>query len=148
MSRPEGIHIKHHMSTDILNKRIKTLENDTKILRRLYFIKYPPACSGVSRRRLTNESSRQTTANTQRLWSFGKPTIYKNTDKMKAKAFGCYMLNGTSVIDFKEHATNEDVGEFLKKIGRRTPLIRSLSFVIILHPIGHITQFNMQKSMI
>ena len=27
-----------------------------------------------------DESSPQTTANTQRLWSFGKPTIYKNTD--------------------------------------------------------------------
>jgi len=40
MSRPEEIHIKHHMSTDLLNKQIKTLENDAKILRRLYFIKY------------------------------------------------------------------------------------------------------------
>ena len=46
-----------------------------------------------------DESSPQTTANTQRLWSFGKPVIYKNTDKIKANAFGCYMLNGTSVID-------------------------------------------------
>ena len=51
-----------------------------------------------------DESSPQTTANTQRLWSFGKPTIYKNTDKIKANAFGCYMLNGISVIDFKEHS--------------------------------------------
>ena len=50
------------------------------------------------------ESSPQTTANTQRLWSLGKPTIYKNTDKIKANAFGCYMLNGISVIDFKEHS--------------------------------------------
>ena len=36
-----------------------------------------------------DESSPQTTANTRRLWSFGKPTIYKNTDKIKANAFGC-----------------------------------------------------------
>jgi hypothetical protein len=28
-----------------------------------------------------DESSPQTTANTQRLWSFGKPVIYKNTSK-------------------------------------------------------------------
>jgi putative transposase len=69
-----------------------------------------------------DESSPQTTANTQRLWSFGKPTIYKNTDKMKANAFGCYMLNGTSVIDFKEHSTKEDVGEFLKTIREKNPL--------------------------
>jgi putative transposase len=60
-----------------------------------------------------DESSPQTTANTQRLWSFGKPIIHKNTDKMKANAFGCYMLNGASVIDFKEHSKKEDVSEFL-----------------------------------
>jgi hypothetical protein len=51
-----------------------------------------------------DESSPQTTGNTRRLWSFGKPTIYKNTDKIKANAFGCYMLNRISVIDFKEHS--------------------------------------------
>jgi hypothetical protein len=28
-----------------------------------------------------DETSPQTTANTQRLWSFGKPEIYKNTTK-------------------------------------------------------------------
>jgi transposase len=69
-----------------------------------------------------DESSPQTTANSQRLWSFGKPKIYKNTYKMKANAFGCYMLNGTSVIDFKEHSTKEDVGEFLKTIREKNPL--------------------------
>jgi hypothetical protein len=68
-----------------------------------------------------DESSPQTTANTQRLWSFGKPTIYKNTDKIKANAFGCYMLNGTSVIDFKEHSKKEDVGEFLITIREKNP---------------------------
>lgn len=40
MSHPVEIQIEHHMSIDELNKRIKTLENDTKVLRRLYFIKY------------------------------------------------------------------------------------------------------------
>jgi len=40
MSYPEQIHIEHHMGIEELNKRIKTLENDTKVLRRLYFIKY------------------------------------------------------------------------------------------------------------
>jgi putative transposase len=68
-----------------------------------------------------DESSPQTTANTQRLWSFGKPTIYKNTDKIKANAFGCYMLNGTSVIDFKDHSKKEDVGEFLITIREKNP---------------------------
>ena len=68
-----------------------------------------------------DESSPQTTANTQRLWSFGKPTIYKNTNKIKANAFGCYMLNGTSVIDFKEHSKKEDVSEFLKAVREKNP---------------------------
>jgi transposase len=68
-----------------------------------------------------DESSPQTTANTQRLWSFNKPTIYKNTDKIKANAFGCYMLNGTSVIDFKDHSKKEDVGEFLITIREKNP---------------------------
>jgi putative transposase len=40
MSHPVEIQIEHHMSIDELNKRIKTLEDDTKVLRRLYFIKY------------------------------------------------------------------------------------------------------------
>jgi len=40
MSHPVQIHIEHHMSIEELNKRIKTIENNTKVLRRLYFIKY------------------------------------------------------------------------------------------------------------
>jgi len=40
MSHLVEIQIEHHMSIDELNKRIKTLEHDTKVLRRLYFIKY------------------------------------------------------------------------------------------------------------
>ena len=55
------------------------------------------------------------------LWPFGKPTIYKNTDKIKANAFGCYMLNGTSVIYFKEPSKKEDVGEFLITIRENNP---------------------------
>ena len=40
---------------------------------------------------------------------------------MKANAFGCYMLNGVSVIDFKEHSKKEDVGEFLITIRQKNP---------------------------
>jgi transposase len=36
----EQIHIQKHMTTDELESRIKTLEKDTKILKRLYFVKY------------------------------------------------------------------------------------------------------------
>ena len=61
-----------------------------------------------------DETSPQTTANTQRLWSFGKPEIY--TTKMKANIFGFYALNGESAVDFKEHSKKEDVCEFLYTI--------------------------------
>jgi putative transposase len=54
-----------------------------------------------------DETSPQTTSNTQRLLSFEKPIIYKNTTKYKANAFGFYPLNGVPVIDFKEHSRKE-----------------------------------------
>jgi len=68
-----------------------------------------------------DESSPQTTANTQRLWSFTKPTICKNTTKLRANSFGFYALNGNSVINFKEHSRKEDVCEFLAEIRSKNP---------------------------
>lgn len=69
-----------------------------------------------------DESSPQTTANTQRLWSFRKPTIYKNTTKLKANSFGFYALNGNSVIDFKERSQKEYVCEFFDEIRLKNPV--------------------------
>ncbi len=69
-----------------------------------------------------DESSPQTTANTQRLWSFTKPIICKNTTNLRANSFGFYALNGNSVIDFKEHSKKEDVCEFLKEIKFKNPV--------------------------
>lgn len=40
MPRPEQIAIQKHMTKEDLLKRIKTLETDTKILQRLYFVKH------------------------------------------------------------------------------------------------------------
>jgi len=92
-----------------------------------------------------DESSPQTTANTQRLWSFGKPIIRKNTDKMKANAFGCYMLNGSSVIDFKEQSKKEDVSEFLKTIRQKNP---GKEIVIILDNFkSHTANYTKQCAM-
>ena len=68
-----------------------------------------------------DETSPQTTANTQRLLSFRKPIIYKNTTKYKANAFGFYALNGVSVIDFKEHSKKEDVCEVFREIRLHNP---------------------------
>jgi putative transposase len=40
MPRPEQISIQKHMTNEELSRRIKTLEKNTKVLQRLYFIKY------------------------------------------------------------------------------------------------------------
>jgi len=40
MARPESIIILRHITAEELNKRIKYLEKDVKVLQRLYFIKY------------------------------------------------------------------------------------------------------------
>ena len=40
MARPENITIERHITAEELNKRIKSLEKDVKVLQRLYFIKY------------------------------------------------------------------------------------------------------------
>ena len=68
-----------------------------------------------------DETSPQTTSNTQRLWSFTKPTIYKNTTRIRANSFGFYALNGNSIIDFKENSKKESVIEFLGEIKSNNP---------------------------
>ena len=40
MSKPEQIPLQRRMSQEELHKRIKNLEHDVKVLKRLYFIKY------------------------------------------------------------------------------------------------------------
>jgi hypothetical protein len=63
-----------------------------------------------------DETSPQTTANTQRLWSYGKPIICKNTTKIRANTFGFYALNGNSTIDFEPDSKKESVCNFLKTV--------------------------------
>jgi len=59
----------------------------------------------------------------RRLWSFSgeRPTIYKNTTKLRANTFGFYALNGNSVIEFREHSKKEDVCEFLREVQAKNP---------------------------
>ncbi len=40
---------------------------------------------------------------------------------MRANTFGFYALNGTSVVDFREHPRKEDVCAFLAQIRERNP---------------------------
>jgi len=68
-----------------------------------------------------DESSPQLNANTQRLWSSNKPSVKKNTTKMRANTFGFYAINGESVVDFKEDSKKESVCEFLERIREKNP---------------------------
>jgi len=63
-----------------------------------------------------DEASPQTTANTQRLWSYDKLIIYKNTTNIRANTFGFYALNGNSTIDFEPDSKKESVCDFLKAV--------------------------------
>jgi transposase len=76
-----------------------------------------------------DETSPQTIANTQRFWSFGHPTLIKNTTKFRANTFGFYSINGYSALEFHEHSKKEDVCEFLQSIRRKNP---GVDLVIIL----------------
>lgn len=60
-----------------------------------------------------DECSPQTAANTQRLWSFEKKPIIKNTSKIRANTFGIYSPNGNSILSFKPHSKKEDICEVL-----------------------------------
>ena len=63
-----------------------------------------------------DETSPQTIANTQRFWSFGHPTLIKNTTKFRANTFGFYPLNGCPVLEFHEHSKQEDVCDLNKGV--------------------------------
>lgn len=56
-----------------------------------------------------------------KLWSFTKPEIIKNTEKLRANTFGFYCLNGSSVMDFQERSKKENVISFLKLVWKRNP---------------------------
>lgn len=68
-----------------------------------------------------DESSPQTTSNTQRFWSFGKPVLFKNTSKVRANTFGFYPLNGQPVVGFRKRSRKEDVRSFLIRIRKVNP---------------------------
>ncbi|RZB32752.1 MAG: hypothetical protein AEth_00430 [Candidatus Argoarchaeum ethanivorans] len=76
-----------------------------------------------------DESSPQTTSNTQKLWSFGKPVIYKNTSKLRANTFGFYPINGRSVIGFRKRSKKEDIRCFLKRIRKANPKGRIITIL-------------------
>jgi len=68
-----------------------------------------------------DECSPQTTANTQRMWSFGRTPLVKNTEKIRANIFGIFAVNGNSIVTFRERSKQEDIREVLKEFRRANP---------------------------
>jgi transposase len=63
-----------------------------------------------------DEASPQLTANTARVWHFGKGEITKDTTKRKANTIGFYAVAGHSVHDFLDNSKATSVAEFLPQI--------------------------------
>jgi len=68
-----------------------------------------------------DEASPQLTANTARVWHFGKAEIHKNTAKLKANACGFYALVGNSVNGFLEDSSQGAIVAFLNDIRAANP---------------------------
>lgn len=68
-----------------------------------------------------DETAPQTNCNTQRLWSFRKPTMERDTSWYRANTFGFYALNGKSAIQFMENSKKESICNFLEEIRGRNP---------------------------
>ncbi|MDR9817549.1 MAG: helix-turn-helix domain-containing protein [Candidatus Methanoculleus thermohydrogenotrophicum] len=57
-----------------------------------------------------DECSPQTTANTQRMWSFERTPMVKNTTKIRANTSGILVVNDTSTITFRERSGRQTRG--------------------------------------
>jgi transposase len=63
-----------------------------------------------------DEASPQLTANTVRVWSFGKPEIVKNTERIRSNTIGFYAIRGESLSGFLERSRAPNIAKFLEKI--------------------------------
>ena len=63
-----------------------------------------------------DESSPQTTANTVRVWSDGRPIAVKNAERMRSNVLGLYAMNGRSVSSFPDGSKAEDMCAFLDEV--------------------------------
>lgn len=77
-----------------------------------------------------DESSPQTTANTVRVWSFGKPKIRKNTTKMKANTIGFYAILGHSLESIIKDSKKESIRDFLIEIKNANKEYEAIVIVI------------------
>lgn len=77
-----------------------------------------------------DESAPQLTANTVRVWSFGKPQIRKNTQKMRANTMGFYPLRGRAVREFAVDSKIERFLSFLEEVRRHNSEYKAVIVVL------------------
>jgi transposase len=68
-----------------------------------------------------DEASPQLTANTVRVWHFGKGKSIKDTTKRKANTIGFYAIAGHSIHDFLPDSSASTIAGFFKKIRAANP---------------------------
>ena len=69
-----------------------------------------------------DECSPQTSSNTVRLWSLGRPRSRRSTALIRANTFGCYAPAGESVVCFMGDSRRESVCAFLEEVRARNPV--------------------------
>jgi len=77
-----------------------------------------------------DETSPQNTANTVRVWSFGKVRSVKNTTRFKANTIGFYPIRGESVEGFLENSKAESIATFLEEVRRANERYKAVVVVI------------------
>ncbi|MBK1733110.1 IS630 family transposase [Thiococcus pfennigii] len=77
-----------------------------------------------------DEASRRVTANTARVWHFGRGGIIKNTTRVKANTIGFYALVGESVQDFLPRSTQRPIAESLAAIRAANPGYRAILVIL------------------
>lgn len=77
-----------------------------------------------------DEFSSQTTANTVRVWSFGKPRIKKNTTKIKVNTIGYYAIIGNSIEGFLQDSKKESIKDFLIEIKKTNEEYEAIVIII------------------
>jgi transposase len=77
-----------------------------------------------------DETAPQLTANTVRVWSFGKPELKKNTQKMKANTMGFYPIKGKSAREFTVDSKIESFLGFLKRVRRENNEYKAVIIVL------------------
>lgn len=138
MPRPEQIPIEKHLTLEDINFRIKSLEKDTKVLKRVYFIKYRYEGHGVEEAAQLVCVSHNTAYIWQRRWNEfgyeglipkyagGKPSKLSDSQKeqleMKLKELNNWTTSEVRNLifdEFKVEYSLKQVRMILKKYGMK-----------------------------